>query len=893
MSTGAVFKLIANDGKADRLIMATALLNQRIKDVMCARAAAGKEDSTPTLVDLEHTHILYVNAHFKPYAAIGFEYNKVLSTAGTVALGTRLTFNIPQFGDFFHDMVLRTRISTVTGTAGPLPAAGSPYIPATNLPGVNASHGGNGEFALSTGATQYAVAAASSVLLSQATVVQGVTYPHSSFGNTNGANPTQINGSDTPANYLTAWLAIYAALGLAVYDQVIADGTRALIYAQTQVYWTANTYSTIFANTVNNTNAAIISTFNLVNAMFAIALSATNPAFRLNMSQATYNQIALGCVFGIFQGMVQSAIVGNPLTTTTVGNQYFTFLTYVFTQTYGTPWTVPQYVQYEIVDAFGNYIEASPAPGLTANYVNFVRYCEFPGNRIIRSVRFDVNGNPLDQYSSYASLMLEKFTVPTHKRVGYNRLVGQAVPLTGAGALQQSAVTDPNSATTPAGIARWASTQSNSTVALFSPNGAGNPANLVAGSLIDPAIPTNVSLNQFANQYDVNQQVLSYNNGPQTPKPAQPPLELWHKLRFWFCDDVRQSIPSVAIPFGQRFISVDLAAASDLVFEFPSLYLQRSTTAPVFTISSGTTIVGSQRTVTHSPIQQFFGITPPVLTAAELYINNIFVNPEIHDVYIKRIGFSLIRVYREHSQQVNASGSARELLSQLKWPIEYMFVGLQPSWNTSASNPSQWRDWHRLTYQVNAAAGIATESQVPAVQATYGFAEYPPSATGQDVTNGSIVTVGFRTLNQHLIQNPPPLGVTSPANLAGSRFGQVIPNQYWLNVPTVDSMSLIAHGVTIYDDFQDLFYSGYTPYQYGCANVTTPDDPGAFLVNMALFPRSYQPSGHLNVSRARETYLVWNSSYVGSKSSAQLIVVAIAINFLLISDGSAVLRYST
>lgn len=32
MSAGAVFKLIANDGKADRMIMATELINQRIKD---------------------------------------------------------------------------------------------------------------------------------------------------------------------------------------------------------------------------------------------------------------------------------------------------------------------------------------------------------------------------------------------------------------------------------------------------------------------------------------------------------------------------------------------------------------------------------------------------------------------------------------------------------------------------------------------------------------------------------------------------------------------------------------------------------------------------------------------------------------------------------------------
>jgi hypothetical protein len=62
---------------------------------------------------------------------------------------------------------------------------------------------------------------------------------------------------------------------------------------------------------------------------------------------------------------------------------------------------------------------------------------------------------------------------------------------------------------------------------------------------------------------------------------------------------------------------------------------------------------------------------------------------------------------------------------------------------------------------------------------------------------------------------------------------------------------------------------------------------------MALFPRSYQPSGHLNISRARETYLQWTSSYVTASTPADLFAIAVAINFLLITDGSAVLRYST
>jgi hypothetical protein len=46
--------------------MATELLNQRIRQIMCARIRNGYSDPTPTLIDIEKTHILFVNAHFKP-----------------------------------------------------------------------------------------------------------------------------------------------------------------------------------------------------------------------------------------------------------------------------------------------------------------------------------------------------------------------------------------------------------------------------------------------------------------------------------------------------------------------------------------------------------------------------------------------------------------------------------------------------------------------------------------------------------------------------------------------------------------------------------------------------------------------------------------------------------
>ena len=81
----------ANDGKQDRMLMASDLLRNRLDAVMAARAAnPAIQDSTPTLLDIEKTHILFTNAHFKPFAAIGFEYNHTNPQSGNSQLGSQV-----------------------------------------------------------------------------------------------------------------------------------------------------------------------------------------------------------------------------------------------------------------------------------------------------------------------------------------------------------------------------------------------------------------------------------------------------------------------------------------------------------------------------------------------------------------------------------------------------------------------------------------------------------------------------------------------------------------------------------------------------------------------------------------------------------------------------------
>ena len=101
MATGGVFQLITNDGKQDRMLMATQMLRNRLESIRAKRRADPSiSDETPTLLDIERTHVLFTNAHFKPFVALGYEYNKVNAGSGTVQLGGEVQFSIPQFGDY-------------------------------------------------------------------------------------------------------------------------------------------------------------------------------------------------------------------------------------------------------------------------------------------------------------------------------------------------------------------------------------------------------------------------------------------------------------------------------------------------------------------------------------------------------------------------------------------------------------------------------------------------------------------------------------------------------------------------------------------------------------------------------------------------------------------------
>jgi hypothetical protein len=572
MSTGAVFLLVTNDGRQDKILTATQFLHKRLLMISKARAEQNI-NPIPTLADIERTHILFVNAHFKPFVAIAYEYTKT-QVQGSISLGQKAQFNIPQFGDFFSDMVLRTRL--------------------TMSPTTFKSH-----------------------------TVDDTTY--------------------------------------GTWDDVEADDWR----------W---------------------------------------------------------------------------------------------------------------------------------------RWCTYPGERIIQLAEFTVNGNPLDSYTPYAANIWREYMVQPNNKRGWDRCMGQQLDLKGA--------------------------------------------------LIPVTYISNLStFTSYSNLYYAmhNCQLhVDVTSGLQTPAYSHDRIvELWIPLLFWFNTDFRLSIPSVAIPYGARYINITLANANKLVgyaSDFSATLTDLNESHEILsTYPSGSSVTWSNDKFT---------------VDLELYINNLFVNPEIHEIFIRRIAFNLIRVHRMQENNINTN-TDKIWLNQLKWPIETLYIGMQSidvDTNTASNqydNLEQWNTFTKNAYeQCILPLSISNMSQIPVA------------------TTSTLSQLVYATF-------PLPLMRT----IAMRRD------------PILTQITITAHGIKLYDAIPANFFSMYVPYRFGGPNVNTPNDPGLCMVNFCLYPGSYQPSGHVNVSRAREFYFEYTVSSDASDdivdNTYHLKILASAINFLLISDGSAVLRYTT
>jgi hypothetical protein len=176
-------------------------------------------------------------------------------------------------------------------------------------------------------------------------------------------------------------------------------------------------------------------------------------------------------------------------------------------------------------------------------------------------------------------------------------------------------------------------------------------------------------------------------------------------------------------------------------------------------------------------------------------------------------------------------------LLELKFPIERMYFTFKPVDNENG--PNNMDTWHKNT----------------------------------KLTMNDIPTAGLEI-------NPGP--IYGPAVSFIRHFNEV---------QTVDAMSLTAHGIKIYDDYPSQLFNSYFPYKFG--SINTPEADGYYMVNFDLTPGEYQPSGHFNSSKAREFFIKYKSNHIDTFNPAYFQLTAICINFLVVKDGVAYLKFST
>jgi hypothetical protein len=333
--------------------------------------------------------------------------------------------------------------------------------------------------------------------------------------------------------------------------------------------------------------------------------------------------------------------------------------------------------------------------------------------------------------------------------------------------------------------------------------------------------------------------VFAYADGPQTPKFYQPSFDVFVPLQFDFCKDASKALFNDMISNTQRTITIEIPPIDKLLRASYS-----TTTAQVL----GQPPIFGQTDLTTLPTGALQNNVLPL--EASLYVNNLFVSPEIHAVFAARLGETLIRVHR---RQVVPLSSANDsfLLDQLKFPAEYLMVGVR-----NRTNATSFERWHMM-------GTPRVRNPVAASATNYYDALYVPAMVWNSTVNAVELIVRQAVESSTLDSFTATLGVT-------------------------------AHGgIQIFDpSIPAPFYNSYMPQRYKENSfINAPRDTSAFLVNFCLYPGKHNASGYYNLSAGRELYLVW-SLLSNAPATAEMVVSMGALNFLVRRGDSLALKYA-
>lgn len=294
-------------------------------------------------------------------------------------------------------------------------------------------------------------------------------------------------------------------------------------------------------------------------------------------------------------------------------------------------------------------------------------------------------------------------------------------------------------------------------------------------------------------------------NGLQTLKYEHDEFELFIPLLFWFNVDRRDAI----------YFPKDSTVEVRVSFEVENKLM---------------TCVDIEADIYHERY-----VTPYIIDC-DLYTNHIFVNREVEELFIQRLGFRLIRLHKIAEVMLDKNHGAIDLDPYIKFAVEDVTVYARPVDNEdSVDSLNMWWRNSKVSYQ---------KIQTPVM-----FKEI--------ATNS--YQFGYNSIK---LYEPSPL-----FTMVNFSFDEVSP----------------------YGEDSHLFYSGFMPLM---SKDVVCGDNNVYHIAYGLWGKQYQPMGYVNLSKTRRIVFEYLSDNIESVAPVKLYVHATAINFLVYDNTSASISFS-
>ncbi len=296
-------------------------------------------------------------------------------------------------------------------------------------------------------------------------------------------------------------------------------------------------------------------------------------------------------------------------------------------------------------------------------------------------------------------------------------------------------------------------------------------------------------------------------NGYQTIKSYHDPIDIFIPLLFWFNLDKKSALLN-NYSQGKVVIKIKLENENQLI-----------------------SCIDVKNDIYH---ERYIS---PSIEECELYTNHIFINEDIQDIFISKLGFTLIRTHIYMETILDKNKDMIPLSSKLKYPIEDIIFYARPSENMDGID--SLNTWNRncIMNMINV--------------------KTPVIYRREDTGNSD-------------------LGVNNI--------------KFYEEYPIFNSMDLTINELSTYGGDVSLFYQSYIPYVSG--RKISSNDNNIYYIAYNLYPKKYQPSSYVNMTKSRNIQFVYNSDYIESHKPVILYLHATAINFLMYNNKSAMLNFS-